>query len=144
MRPRWLTYTLCSAPQALPKRCRLILVGDANQLPSVGPGRVYRDLLFAEHLAKVTLSVVFRQAQESHIVTNAYQILSGAPLIEAPRSADAPLPDFFNVRAQNNAHAADLIEQLTLIVSQAVRGRTRDPDHHSYVSRSLRRRSAQP
>ena len=98
--------------RALPKRCRLILVGDANQLPSVGPGRVYRDLLFAEHLAKVTLSVVFRQAQESHIVTNAYQILSGAPLIEAPRSADAPLPDFFNVRAQNNAHAADLIEQL--------------------------------
>ena len=105
--------------RALPKRCRLILVGDANQLPSVGPGRVYRDLLHTTHIPTATLTVVFRQAQESQIVANAYQILHGAPLIDVitPSSTarvedDKELPDFFNIRAKTSAQAAHLIEQL--------------------------------
>ena len=95
--------------RALPTQCRLILVGDANQLPSVGAGRVYHDLLSAQCLPTVELTHIFRQAQESSIVTNAYQILKGLPLITPPLE---PLPDFFEVKAQNAQQAAELIKAL--------------------------------
>ena len=95
--------------RAVPKRARLILVGDANQLPSVGPGRVYHDLLVSQTVPTVTLTHIFRQAQESHIVSNAYHILNGLPLQTPPLD---PLPDFFEINARSNGHAADLIEQL--------------------------------
>ena len=95
--------------RALPKHARLILVGDANQLPSVGPGRIYHDLLVSGEVPKVTLKHIFRQAEESQIVVNAYKILNGLPLVSAPIE---PLPDFFEIHAQNSGHAAQLIEQL--------------------------------
>ena len=95
--------------RALPAQVRLILVGDANQLPSVGPGRIYHDLLISEQVPKVTLEHIFRQAQESQIIVNAYKILKGLPLVSAPIE---PLPDFFEIPARNSEHAALLIEQL--------------------------------
>ena len=95
--------------RAVPSKCRLILVGDANQLPSVGAGRVYHDLLNTEKIPTIRLSHIFRQAQESFIVVNAYQILQGHPLVSAPLD---PLPDFFEVKAKSAQQAATLIEQL--------------------------------
>ncbi|NTW71728.1 MAG: ATP-dependent RecD-like DNA helicase [Eubacteriaceae bacterium] len=56
---------------------RLILVGDINQLPSVGPGNVLKDLIESESLEVVRLTKIFRQAQESMIVVNAHKINSG-------------------------------------------------------------------
>lgn len=56
---------------------RLIMVGDANQLPSVGPGRVLQDLLESEHFPVVVLEKIFRQAKESDIVLNAHRINAG-------------------------------------------------------------------
>ncbi len=63
--------------RALPATCRLILVGDSDQLPAVGAGRVLGDLIDSGHLPTVQLTQVFRQAMESHIVNNAHRIVAG-------------------------------------------------------------------
>ena len=67
--------------RALPLGCRLILVGDTDQLPSVGPGNVLGDLIASGLLPVVQLTEIFRQSMQSLIVTNAHQIpfLSGIP-----------------------------------------------------------------
>lgn len=57
--------------------CKLILVGDSDQLPSVGPGNVLRDLIDSGCIPTVELKQVFRQAAESRIVTNAHRIVAG-------------------------------------------------------------------
>ena len=62
---------------ALPFGCRLIMVGDSNQLPAVGAGNVLHDLIDSELLPTVELNEIFRQAQQSQIVTNAHKIVHG-------------------------------------------------------------------
>ncbi|MDV2998015.1 MAG: ATP-dependent RecD-like DNA helicase [Chroococcidiopsis sp. SAG 2025] len=70
--------------KAIPPDAQLLLVGDIDQLPSVGPGNVLRDLIASEQIPVVRLTQVFRQAAESEIVTNAHRINSGQyPLLEA-------------------------------------------------------------
>ncbi|MBT2525576.1 ATP-dependent RecD-like DNA helicase [Streptomyces sp. ISL-99] len=65
--------------------CHLLLVGDINQLPSVGPGRVLRDLLDVEDIPRTRLTKVFRQHDDSAaIVTNAHRILRGEPPQDDP------------------------------------------------------------
>jgi exodeoxyribonuclease V alpha subunit len=71
--------------RALPEDARLILVGDANQLPSVGPGDVLRDLLRSRRLPLAELGRVFRQGERSGIVENAHRILAG----KSPRTHEA-------------------------------------------------------
>ncbi len=56
---------------------RLIFVGDQDQLPSVGPGNILKDMIASGHIKSVKLQRIFRQAGESHIVTNAHKINSG-------------------------------------------------------------------
>ena len=63
--------------RALPKDCRLVLVGDTDQLPSVGPGCVFLDILRSGSVAAVRLREVFRQGEESRIVRNAHNINEG-------------------------------------------------------------------
>ena len=63
---------------ALPLGCRLVLVGDSDQLPPVGTGNVLQDLISSDILPVVCLSQVFRQALESKIITNAHKIVQGA------------------------------------------------------------------
>lgn len=83
-----LDTTLANAlVRAVGERTQLILVGDADQLPSVGPGQVLRDLLASECLPAVRLETVFRQAAQSRIVTNAHRIRRGLPPELAPASA---------------------------------------------------------
>ena len=73
--------------KAIPIGTRLILVGDADQLPSVGAGDVLRDIIGSEAIRVVRLDEIFRQAQSSMIVTNAHRINLGfAPLLDAPES----------------------------------------------------------
>lgn len=66
-----------SLMRALPLSCRLILVGDSNQLPSVGAGNVLHDLIESDLIPVVTLNEIFRQSMQSLIVTNAHQIIKG-------------------------------------------------------------------
>lgn len=58
---------------------RLILVGDGNQLPSVGPGSVLKDMIDSHCFSVVMLTKIFRQAGESDIVVNAHKINRGEP-----------------------------------------------------------------
>ena len=65
--------------KAVPPGAHLLLVGDVDQLPSVGPGEVLRDLLAAQRVPRVRLTHVFRQAQQSGVVANAHRINAGRP-----------------------------------------------------------------
>ncbi len=62
---------------ALPLGCRIVMVGDSNQLPPVGSGNVLHDLINSELLPTVELTEVFRQAMESLIISNAHRIVKG-------------------------------------------------------------------
>jgi exodeoxyribonuclease V alpha subunit len=79
--------------RALPVTCRLILVGDVNQLPSVGAGNVLSDLLNSGEVPSAVLTHIFRQAQESSIVINAHRFNAGLAPIPSPK--DPPEADFF-------------------------------------------------
>ncbi len=75
--------------KAVPPGAHVLLVGDVDQLPSVGAGEVLRDLLAAEPVPRIRLTQIFRQAQQSGVVTNAHLINSGRqPVTDG-------LPDFF-------------------------------------------------
>ena len=67
---------------------RLVLVGDKDQLPSVGPGSVLKDLIESERFRVVTLNKIFRQARESDIVVNAHKINRGEQLVLDNKSRD--------------------------------------------------------
>ncbi len=75
---------------------RLILVGDINQLPSVGPGKVLKDLIDSEAFPVMMLTKIFRQAQESDIVVNAHKINEGKEV-----RIDNKSRDFFFLRRQD-------------------------------------------
>ena len=81
--------------KAVPRGATLILVGDANQLPSVGPGNVFQDLMVSGAIPVIELTEIFRQAQESLIIVNAHRINRG----EMPLWKPGPdnLADFFFV-----------------------------------------------
>ncbi|HEY9832259.1 MAG TPA: AAA family ATPase, partial [Stenomitos sp.] len=84
----FLAYSLMKAVKL---EAQLLLVGDIDQLPSVGPGNVLRDLIVSQCVPVARLTQVFRQAQASQIVTNAHQINQGKyPQLESvsltPRS----------------------------------------------------------
>jgi exodeoxyribonuclease V alpha subunit len=89
--------------KAVPPGAHLLLVGDVDQLPSVGAGEVLRDLLAAERLPRVRLTKVFRQAQQSGVVTNAHRINAGQPPIIHG------LADFFLFPQEESEQVADLV-----------------------------------
>ncbi len=74
--------------RAMPLGCRLILVGDCDQLPSVGPGNVLGDLIASGLLPVVQLKEIFRQSMKSLIVTNAHRIVAGIQPELHVRSSD--------------------------------------------------------
>jgi exodeoxyribonuclease V alpha subunit len=76
---------------ALPPSARLVLVGDVDQLPSVGPGNVLADVIASERVPVVRLTEVFRQAAASLIVSGAHRIRQGL----LPQSAKGPGQDFY-------------------------------------------------
>lgn len=95
---------------AVPSAARLVVVGDADQLPSVGPGAVLRDVIESGAVPTVRLQRIFRQAEESRIVANAHAILRG----EMPESASADdaNADFFIVQRRDPDEAAKTIVEL--------------------------------
>lgn len=93
--------------EALPLGCRLILVGDSDQLPPVGAGNVLQDLIISEMLPVVCLSQVFRQALESKIITNAHKIVGG----ENPDLTNDG-KDFFHMERPSAHHVAQTVAEL--------------------------------
>ena len=91
--------------QAMPDDARLILVGDADQLPSVGPGRVFGDILKSGVIPAVRLTEIFRQAGESRIVSYAHAINDGGhPQLTENRG------DFFFLRRDEPGAAETIVE----------------------------------
>ena len=96
--------------KAIAPGTRLILVGDVNQLPSVGPGQVLQDLIYSETFSVIGLQKIFRQAEDSDIVVNAHKIHKGQELILNNKSKDF----FFLERQDVNViykHMIQLIQE---------------------------------
>lgn len=83
--------------EALDYRTRVLIVGDADQLPSVGPGNVLRDMINSGMVPTVELNQVFRQAEGSLIIENAHRINAGKPLQKGERPED----DFWVISEEN-------------------------------------------
>ena len=100
-------HLFCNLLEALPLGCRLILVGDSDQLPPVGSGNVLQDLIISEMMPVVCLSQVFRQAMESKIITNAHKIVGGEnPDLENENN------DFFHMERPSPYTAAQTVVEL--------------------------------
>ena len=96
-----------SLTRALPLGCRLILVGDSDQLPSVGAGNVLGDLTASGAVPVIRLNEIFRQAQESLIITNAHRIVKGeSPLL---KETDR---DFFFITRYDKSEVTKVITDL--------------------------------
>ncbi|MFP4588525.1 MAG: ATP-dependent RecD-like DNA helicase [Candidatus Bipolaricaulota bacterium] len=94
--------------KAVPNDATLILVGDKDQLPAVGPGNVLQDLLDSSLVARVELTEIFRQARESKIVTNAHRINRG----EFPNLQNRLEEDFFFIEEEDPKTVADKVANL--------------------------------
>ena len=98
---------MCSLCKAIKPGARLILIGDADQLPSVGAGRVLNDLIDSGRFATVRLTEIFRQAGESLIITNAHAINEGAyPDLTVKNN------DFFFLPRRHDREIADTVVEL--------------------------------
>jgi exodeoxyribonuclease V alpha subunit len=99
-----------SLAQATAPGTRLVLVGDVDQLPSVGPGAVLRDVIASKRIACVRLTRIFRQAEQSLIVVNAHRIHGGeAPIVPAAGDDRA---DFYVVERRDPEAARKTIVEL--------------------------------
>lgn len=94
--------------KAIPDTMRLILVGDIDQLPSVGAGNVLRDVIASKTVPVVELTRIFRQAAASRIITNAHRINHG----EFPDLSNGKKTDFFYVEEEDPEKAAETIVNL--------------------------------
>lgn len=95
--------------KALPSGCRLIMVGDVDQLPAVGAGNVLRDLISSGIMPCFRLGHIFRQARESMIIVNAHRVNQGEmPYLNVKNK------DFFFINEEDAEHAAQLVVQLCL------------------------------
>jgi exodeoxyribonuclease V alpha subunit len=99
--------------RGLPERAALLLVGDVDQLPSVGPGQVLADIIASASVPVVRLTEVFRQAAESRIIVNAHRINHGL----MPDLASVDVGDFYFVDA---AEAEEGVRKLLAIVRERI------------------------
>lgn len=112
------TLLMCSLLKAVRSKTRLVLVGDSNQLPSVGAGNILRDLIASGRVPMVELKEIFRQAAESLIVTNAHRIVRGEmPVLNDKKN------DFFFMPTSSEEETLRLVIELC---------RTRLPNTYGY------------
>jgi exodeoxyribonuclease V alpha subunit len=95
--------------KAVPNSAALLIVGDIDQLPSVGPGQVLADIIASGAVPVIRLAEVFRQAAQSRIITNAHQINQGAIPDLSPPGTES---DFYFVPAENPETAVPRIIEL--------------------------------
>ncbi len=105
--------------KAIPRDASLILVGDVDQLPSVGAGNVLKDIIASGRAQVVRLTEIFRQAQQSKIVTNAHRINQGV----FPQIKNRKTEDFFFIEEEDPVKVVEIIRDLCV---------RRLPDHYDY------------
>ena len=87
--------------KAIYQGTKLVLVGDVDQLPSVGPGNVLADLINSEKIKTIVLNKIFRQAAKSKIILNAHRVNSGNNFIKQEESEEELDKDFFYIKENN-------------------------------------------
>ncbi|MEM1122760.1 MAG: ATP-dependent RecD-like DNA helicase [Bacteroidota bacterium] len=102
------TVLMYNLLKALPSHARLILVGDIDQLPSVGAGNVLQDLIASQKIPVTRLTEIFRQAANSKIITNAHRINAG----QFPNIKTDPIADFFFIEKEDPQQITELIGAL--------------------------------
>ena len=105
------TYLMYGLLKAIPSEARVVFVGDINQLPSVGPGNVLKDIIQSNCIPVTMLTEIFRQAAGSRIITNAHRINKG----QMPDIYNAADSDFFFVEAHENE---DVLKNIVSLVTQ--------------------------
>lgn len=106
------THLMYYLLKAVPIQTTVILVGDVNQLPSVGPGHVLGDMIQSRQIPVVSLTEIFRQAKKSRIVTNAHRINQGKfPIVEVPEEPDAKT-DFYFIEQEEPERVRQTIIEL--------------------------------
>lgn len=106
------TLLMNSLLKAIPSHARAILVGDVNQLPSVGPGNVLKEMIASSQISVTILTEIFRQASGSRIITNAHRINQGY----FPDTRFLPESDFFFIEAKETDQV--LKEIVTLVIQR--------------------------
>lgn len=94
--------------RAVGKGTRLIMSGDVNQLPSVGPGNVLKDIIDSDMFSVIRLETIFRQAQESDIIMNAHRINNGEPVTFKNDN------DFFFMERDDSSHVIKIMLDLVM------------------------------
>jgi exodeoxyribonuclease V alpha subunit len=114
--------------QAVPSRAHLLLVGDTDQLPSVGAGNVLKDLIATERVPVTRLSVIYRQKDQSAIVTTAHAINAGDPSLPPVMQnvADAQVWSDLNFIAATNTE--DCVRKVVQLVTEFVPQKLKWPD----------------
>jgi exodeoxyribonuclease V alpha subunit len=97
--------------KAVPSEARVIFIGDIDQLPSVGPGSVLKDMISSQRMGVVQLKKIFRQAAGSLIVTNAHRINAG----EFPDISSHPKSDFQFIEAEEQEEILSMIKDLIAV-----------------------------
>jgi len=97
--------------KAVPKQATFILVGDVNQLPSVGAGNVLKDIINSQAVPVVELNEIFRQAQESLIIMNAHKINNG--IMPSLKTSGEKLEDFYFIEKEDPEEVLKLILEIT-------------------------------
>lgn len=110
---------MCRLLEATPQNACLVLVGDVDQLPSVGPGLVLGDIIVSKTLPVARLSEIFRQAKESGIVRAAHAIHDGQ-LPDSAESAKEKLGDFYFIEVEN---PAVILERLIALIRDRIPAR---------------------
>ena len=97
--------------KAIPPEATFILVGDVNQLPSVGAGNVLKDIISSNSVPLVELDEIFRQAKESLIIVNAHKINNG--ILPSFRPSNDKLDDFYFIEREDPEEVLKIILELT-------------------------------
>lgn len=105
--------------EAVPSECHLILTGDRDQLPSVGPGKVLADLLDTEQIPSTMLTQIYRQAANSHIITNSHLVNRGQiPNLTPPPQNE--ISDFYWI---NQSDPNKILSTINQMVTQRITAR---------------------
>jgi exodeoxyribonuclease V alpha subunit len=109
--------------KAVPLSCTMIMVGDVNQLPSVGPGNVFGDIMASGAVPVVELTEVFRQAQASLIIVNAHKINNGK--LPLTPGKGYPFDDFYFIEQEDPERVLKIV--LDLVAERIPKGFNLDP-----------------
>ena len=107
-------YLAAQLFQSIPKDTKVILVGDKDQLPSVGPGQVLNDLLGVREIPSMSLTTIFRQAKNSHIIDLAYHINQG----NIPHDLMTVYDDRMFVKERSDSFQPRMIKSLHYLIDQ--------------------------